>query len=253
MVSHPQLLIILALIVVMTVGFAVAVKRLGMPNWRKAVSIVVFGAVVFGWYFLMARLGESGTLTARRDATGIPPIAMAFLAPIAIGFGVFRLSTSCRELAAAVPLVWLIGIQVSRILGAIFLVRYAQGELPGAFAIPAGVGDVLIGLTAIPVAWAVLNRRPPAKSLALFWNWAGILDLVVAVLLGFSTAPTPLQWLAIDRPSQLPFPLLMIPAYGVPLAILLHLVSLWSIKNRWREQPDSGRAPGGTDGRKTRS
>jgi hypothetical protein len=43
-------------------------------------------------------------------------------------------------------------IQTFRILGGVFLVRYFQGELPGVFAIPAGVGDVLTGLFALLVA-----------------------------------------------------------------------------------------------------
>ena len=230
---QSMLLFLLSLNVVMFVGFGFAVKRLGIPGWRKTISVVLFGAVLFGWFFLMARLGESGTFAQGEVITLPPPILIALLAPIVVFLAVFRFLPSAREVATAVPLTWLIGVQVTRVLGAVFLVRYAQGKMPGEFAIPAGVGDVLIGLTAIPVAWAVFNRRRNAKTLARFWNWAGILDLVIAIFLGFSTSPTPLQWLALDRPSQLDFPLVMVPTFGVPLMIILHLLSLWIIRHRW--------------------
>jgi len=38
-----------------------------------------------------------------------------------------------------------VGVQVYRALGLIFLVLYAGGYLPGLFAWPAGVGDILVG------------------------------------------------------------------------------------------------------------
>ena len=46
----------------------------------------------------------------------------------------------------------LIAFQTYRIGGIAFLWEMTQGILDPAFAIPAGVGDVLIGLTAIPFA-----------------------------------------------------------------------------------------------------
>jgi hypothetical protein len=46
------------------------------------------------------------------------------------------------------PPPWLIGIQLYRVLGLNFLVLYALGRLPAEFALPAGVGDVIVGLAA---------------------------------------------------------------------------------------------------------
>jgi hypothetical protein len=56
----------------------------------------------------------------------------------------------------------------------------------------------------------------------------------VAITTAFLTSPSPLQVLMFDRPSDLisAFPLVMIPVFLVPLAVLLHLASL--TKLGWR-------------------
>ena len=60
------------------------------------------------------------------------------------------------------------------------------------------------------------------------WNLLGLLDLVVAVTLGFLSSPSPFQMLAFDAPNDLitAFPLVMVPAFAVPLSVILHLASL---------------------------
>jgi hypothetical protein len=84
----------------------------------------------------------------RADAPRVP---VAWAATLAVGY-LLLLSRTFREIIAGIPQHWLIGIQTFRILGGVFLVRYFQGQLPGVFAIPAGVGDVLTGIFAPLVA-----------------------------------------------------------------------------------------------------
>jgi hypothetical protein len=56
----------------------------------------------------------------------------------------------------------------------------------------------------------------------------GLSDLAVAVTTGFLSSPSPIQSLTFDNPNTLitAFPLVMIPVFLVPLAVLLHLASL---------------------------
>jgi hypothetical protein len=62
----------------------------------------------------------------------------------------------------------------------------------------------------------------------LLWNLLGIADLIVAVATGFLTSPSPFQRFAFDHPNELisVFPLVLIPTFLVPLAIVLHIISL---------------------------
>jgi hypothetical protein len=106
-------------------------------------------------------------------------------------------------------------------------------KLPAAFAIPAGAGDVLVGLAAPSVALASLRKSPNADKLLRRWNLFGLADLAVALTTGFLTSPSPIQLLARNHPNQLisQYPLVIVPVFMVPIAILLHLASLRRLKH----------------------
>ena len=69
-----------------------------------------------------------------------------------------------------------------RVFGAFFLLLAAVGRLSGPFPYSAGWGDVIVGLTAIPLAMRSPAARPARTIFA--WNVFGALDLVAAVTLG---------------------------------------------------------------------
>ena len=157
----------------------------------------------------------------------IPTIQYGILVPILIGSMFIIRSSSVARVIEAVPQKWLIGIQVYRALGMIFLILYGAGKMPGLFAWPAGIGDVLVGGLALIVA--IAYARGPEKNGDLVWVWnLGLIDLSVAVASGMVTAPSPIQQFAFELPNELisVFPLVLIPIYVVPLSVLLHLASL---------------------------
>ena len=120
------------------------------------------------------------------------------------------------------------GIQAWRLAGLGFLALYAYGILPGLFAWPAGIGDMAIGLTA-PLVILALRRRPAfaVGRLFLAWNLLGMLDLVVAVGLGATSAV-----LGIGISAEITtfpmgvLPLVLVPTFLVPLFLMLHLAAL---------------------------
>jgi hypothetical protein len=81
----------------------------------------------------------------------------------------------------------LIAFHTWRIGGIAFLWGMTQGLLDPAFAIPAGVGDILIGVTAIPFAIFLWKGYSWSKYAILVWSVRGIADLVNAVTLGVIT------------------------------------------------------------------
>ena len=130
------------------------------------------------------------------------------------------------------PQHWLIGVQLYRALGVIFLILYAAGKLPGLFAWPAGLGDVLVGVLSPVVAIAYWRGPRENADLVSAWNLFGLADLVVAVTTGFLTSPSAFQLYAFDLPNELisRFPLVLIPVFLVPLSVLLHLASLAKLR-----------------------
>lgn len=132
-----------------------------------------------------------------------------------------------KRLLTVMPMHWLIGVQVYRVAGAIFLLYYFQdGLLSRGFAFNAGFGDVLTGLLAVPVAGAVKRRVRHHRAYALAWNLFGILDLIVA----------PASAVYFGAKGLGTFPLLMIPLFlGPPLGTLLHICSLRNLTLSQRE------------------
>ena len=195
----------------------------GRAFWRVAALLVT-------WFF--AALLPVWLGFYQGSPSRIPAIQYGLLIPIAAGVALFWRWPVLRRVIESAPQEWIVSVQVYRALGLIFLVLFAEGRLPGAFALPAGCGDVLVGLLAPIVAIAVARQWRGSASLLRAWNLLGIADLVVAVATGFLSSPSPFQMLGFDRPNELisVFPLAMIPVFLVPLSILLHLASLGKLR-----------------------
>jgi hypothetical protein len=156
------------------------------------------------------------------------PIAVGVAAPLALFFAWLRVSQSFREFVLSLDLRLIAAMQAWRWAGLGFLSLYAHKVLPAVFALPAGLGDMAIGVTA---PWIVLAlvREPgfAARGAFIRWNVLGILDLVIAVSIGTVSAI-----LATGAPGQIStapmatLPLLLIPAFLVPVFLMLHTTAL---------------------------
>jgi hypothetical protein len=143
------------------------------------------------WFALVLAIGASGALSPM--AGGPPALGLTVVLPIVALVWAYVGFPSVRTALAAMPLPGLIALHAIRLLGFTFIVLYAEGRLPAPFAPSAGWGDVFIGATALPLAWAVTQIGARVRPLALLWNALGVADLVVALTLGPLSAPGPLQ------------------------------------------------------------
>src|ERR671931_80255 len=119
----------------------------------------------------------------------------------------------------------LIAVQTYRIAGIAFLWGMTQGILDPAFAIPAGVGDILIGVTAIPFAIFLWKGYSWSKYAVVVWSVLGIADLVNAITLGLITSPD------FGTSTMTTFPWILVPTVAVPLALALHGITLYKLRN----------------------
>ncbi|MGH6856750.1 MAG: hypothetical protein ACRECP_03660 [Methylocella sp.] len=211
-------------------GLARALRQSDWAAFNRASAARTSAIVLIGWFLTAASLAWMEVYRAAPDR--IPTIQYGILVPVLIGGLLIWRSSTVARIIDAVPQHWLIGVQVYRALGAIFLILYATGKLPGLFAWPAGLGDVLTGVLA-PVV-AVAYARAPSKNadLVFAWNLFGLADLVVAVTAGFLTSPSRFQLFSFDLPSELigEFPLVLVPVFAVPVSVLLHLASLTKLR-----------------------
>ena len=211
-------------------GLRLALSRAGWSSDDQRRVVGISALVLIGWLGVALALGVSRVYRGASDE--IPTIQFGILGPILIGSVLIVRSSTMARVIETVPQQWLIGVQLYRALGVIFLILYGAGKIPGLFAWPAGIGDVLVGALAPVVAIAYARRPEKNGDLARVWNILGLTDLGVAVATGMLTAPSPIQQFAFDLPNELvgAFPLILIPTYLVPLSVLLHLASLTKLR-----------------------
>jgi hypothetical protein len=166
----------------------------------------------------------------------VPLTPLAIFLPVIIGVPILLRSRRIGQVLDAMPASWLVALQVYRVLGSAFLIGWALGAVPGIFALPAGIGDVITGLLALPAAIAVAAGTIEGRKAAIAWNIFGLLDFTVAISLGLATSPGPLQLIVPSIPNTTAgiYPTVMIPAFAVPTSILLHAVSLRQLYRRAR-------------------
>jgi hypothetical protein len=196
------------------------------PAAQRSRTVATTAVILIAWLGSVLALGIAGVF--QPPPGEIPTIQYAILLPILIGGLLIWRSGVVARIIDAVPQGWLVGVQLYRALGVIFLILYAKGLLPGQFAQPAGVGDILVGLFAPVIGFAYTRAPKETAGLVRAWNILGILDLVIAVGTGFLTAPSRFQLLAFDHPNVLMgvFPMVLVPTFLVPLSIVLHIASL---------------------------
>jgi hypothetical protein len=226
-----RLLFMLATDVVVLYGLWRALARADFSPATRVWAWLGVALVLAIWIGTIWTLAAIGVF--QRNIVGkVPTLPFAIFLPLLIGIPLLTRSQAVGKLLDATPPSWLIGVQVYRILGGVFLVSWIHGAIPGAFALPAGVGDVATGLLALPAAAWVASGSPIAGKIGVRWNLFGLTDFAVAVTFGYLTSPVPGQLLAHDHPNTLiaTFPTAMIPAFAVPFSTLLHALSLRQLK-----------------------
>jgi hypothetical protein len=139
------------------IGFYIGVRGLPGDKARQQLWIIGSALVFAAWLFGVVLLAADNFF--RNDV--LPPrIPTGLVVTLAVGY-VFLLSRTFREIIAAIPQHWLIGIQTFRILGGVFLVRYFEGR----WQLSKKPVNCANGLIAAKIRWQNgLSRRRPAGS-----------------------------------------------------------------------------------------
>jgi hypothetical protein len=187
------------------VGVAVGPRRgAGTP------TVVVVGLV---WLFIATAAGFVRTLPP-----SAPPVAVFGLTAFVLAAAWFL--RGFRAWLVAIDERWLVGLHLTRFVGAYFLYLYARGELPYAFAVPGGLGDIAVAsLAALLLLWGP-PRTTGRRAAYLAWNALGLVDILFVVV----TAAR----LGLANPASmaplLRLPLSLLPTFLVPLIIASHVI-----------------------------
>lgn len=235
-----------AIVILVVLGpVAVVIAALVGVLWRERrnahdsrIALVAGGVLTF-WAVAATVLAYRGVFQIQNVA-GAPAVGINLAVVFVMLAAGLIFSASLRGLLTRQAS--LIRLHLWRLEGFVFLALMMTGHLPALFAVPAGVGDVLIAVTAPWVARTL--TAPGGIRRAVLWNLLGMADLVVAVGLGIMTSPGPANVFHTTPTSEVmtTFPMVLVPAFLVPLAFTLHVVSLWQLRfGAWRREAGAQR------------
>lgn len=201
----------LAILTFILYGTWLGLTHAGIVGRRRLTAWLVVAVPLLVWQSAAWWLALAGAFQSR---AGPLLLMLALVLPLLIGLPIFLGSRAIGRGLDTTPPAWLVGLQVFRILGSVFLADGLAGHLPGSFPLVSGAGDALVGLLALPVALLLQAGTRGARVVAIGWNVLGILDLLNAITFAVLTNVV------------LAYPQVLTPASAVPLELLLHAVSL---------------------------
>jgi hypothetical protein len=214
------LLVAIHAVIVIALSWRVYVSNTGRLRWRGLLILVP-------WFALLCLLAWSDVFSDVQSI--LPPAAIAITIPIVVIVFLLWREGWLRRIVRSLSLQWLIGIQLYRVLGAVFLLGWLSGELPSELGLPTFILDLTIGLTAIPVA--ILSQRRERRGLVVAWNIVGLLDFAYSISLTLLALPG-LSLISMNPSPALigQLPLSLIAVWAVPLSIALHLFTLFKLR-----------------------
>jgi hypothetical protein len=183
------------------------------------------------WIAYGGVIGYTGVMA---NVSTLPPGLFYMLAPI-IMLAVFMARSRVGEtIALSFPLWLLMGMESFRLIVEVFLHQlWLDGQLPKMLTYQGANFDILIGISAPVVAWLLISRRI-SNRMALVWNAIGIAMLANVAVRAVLTSPGPLHFISAEVPNVAigTFPFTYIPGLMVPLALMLHVLSIRALKQR---------------------
>ena len=220
--AHPVTVLVIIAAFLVTPFYALATYVFSGASKKKGLRIgaafLVFGTLMF-WVCI-------ADVPRRLDLAGNLIVPAAWILPSLILYiwrDWFLDQWLCQK--------WLIGLQLFRAIGGVFLIEMVRGNIPGIFAYPAGLGDLAVAFVAAAVLIKYWDAdRIPGAAVALVIV-LGVADFLSAFFFGFGSSETPVQLFFPEVPNRvIVFPTGLIPLFLVPYAIFFHTLSWLSYR-----------------------
>jgi hypothetical protein len=191
-------------------------KSLAATSFTESKKKKIFNGTLIsliGWAIVTSVLSLSGIIS---DFSSFPPkIGILLIIPLITIIWIIRTT----------EIIWL---QSFRIVVEILIWRlFVDNLAPIQMTFEGRNFDIISGLTALVVAYFVASKRI-SSSLVIIWNFACLALLVNIVTIAILSMPTPFR-VFMNEPANTivtKFPIVLLPAFLVPLAYGLHFLSL---------------------------
>ena len=182
------------------------------------------------WIGLAAAAGASGWLAISRP---FPVIGIFVVTPL-LAAAITATSPAARAALLALPTRLLIGLNIARVVGMLFLPLAMEGRLAGPFPYSAGWGDIITGVFAMPLLFFAVERNAGAIAA---WNYFGTTDLVLAIFFGLTSSDGAALQLFFYPPGSQAMqnlPWSFIPTVLVPFYLIIH-ATIWAQLRRLKD------------------
>lgn len=194
---------------------------------RRSRSLWWVVAMMVGWSALTSMLAISGSLAGFES--GQPRIPILVLTQLVFVVWLAWFSGWSGSLAQ-ISQTSLIGLQCFRIPVEFLLAELADRKLLAIeMTFRGGNFDILVGATAVMLAiWLQRDGEDSLRPVVLGWNLMGLCLLTTVLVQGILSVPYPFQLLYLSVPTFIvaSFPVVWFLTVLVPIAYLLHVVSI---------------------------
>jgi hypothetical protein len=184
---------LIGLVVLLALGFIVAVWQAGKPRESSQTSLLwatIAAILISVWLGGSAILAKSGILAEFQRR---PPPILIFMFSLSIITAAVAFSPIGNRLIKGVDIRWLIGFQVFRLpLEFLLYQLYREGVVPAQMTFAGMNFDIVTGaLALIILIWGAIVE-PPRWAIRLF-NYVGLALLINIVTIAILSTPTPLR------------------------------------------------------------
>jgi len=205
--------------------------------WRGASmrigGIVAAAALMCSWLGASAYFAASGLLVA--EPLAMPPTMLRLVVgPALLAVVLLASLPATGRMLANAPADWLVSFQAFRIpMELILYGLYTSGHWHRRLTFEGANFDIATGVLALGVGY-LMHKGRAGRGLVIAFNVVGLVLLTTIVVMALLSAPTPMLHFA-DEPLNrvvLHLPLVWLPGFVVPLALLGHLLSLRQLLQR---------------------
>jgi hypothetical protein len=205
--------------------FKTALPKTTFSDIQQKKFINTFIVILIGWAVIVSAFSISGIF----GKFEIFPFNVGpFLLIPFITIIIFTFSRSLKEVLPHIAPERIIRLQVFRAFVEILLwMLFIQNLMPVQMSFEGRNFDILAGLSAPLVAF-LISRNKISKPVLIIWNLACLGLLINIVVVAVLSMPTPFRYF-MNEPSNTIvaiFPITWLPTFLVPLAYMLHFISL---------------------------
>lgn len=221
------------LLTIIFFGLLLRELRVALPktNFTIEKQKTIFNRTIFSlisWFVIVSALSISGII---QDFTSLPPKFFIVIIIPLITIVIITFSKTLKEILSVIPPQNIIRLQVFRVFVEILLwLLFIKNVLPVQMTFEGRNFDIISGLTA-PVVPYIISSKYSSKAILIVWNIICLGILINIVTIAILSTPTPFR-VFMNEPANTivaHFPVVLLPAFLVPLAYGLHFFSLRQI------------------------